>query len=112
MTRPRAGFASRALLLTLLLAALVWLGLPPTPAGPAIEWRSDLEPALADARALGRPAVLSFHAAWCSICRKLDARTLRAPEVAAELGRFVRVRLDAGAGDAASSALLERYDVQ
>jgi hypothetical protein len=88
------------------LGALLYLELPETPAGPPLEWRSDLEAALAEAA-----AILSFHAVWCSVCKKLDARSLRDPEVAAELERFVRVRIDASSSDRPTSDLLARFDV-
>jgi thiol:disulfide interchange protein DsbD len=114
LSRAAGGPArsSRTAILLCFLAALVYLELPWPPAGPSLEWRSDLEAALAEAAAEGRPAVLSFHAAWCSVCRKLDARSLRDPEVAAELERFVRVRIDASSSDAATADLLGRFDVQ
>jgi thiol-disulfide isomerase/thioredoxin len=109
------GGPVRALRWTVLfcfLAALLYLELPGYAAGPPIEWRSDLEAALAEAAAESRPAVLSFHAAWCPVCRKLDARSLRAPQVAAELERFVRVRVDASGADPTTAKLLERFDVR
>jgi thiol:disulfide interchange protein DsbD len=107
----RPARSLRAIALLCFLGALLYLELPETPAGPPLEWRSDLEAALAEAAAERRPAILSFYAVWCSVCRKLDARSLRAPEVAAELERFVRVRVDASSRDRPTSDLLARFGV-
>ncbi len=107
----RPARSLRGIALLCFLGALLYLELPETPAGPPLEWRSDLEAALAEAAAERRPAIVSFHAVWCSVCKKLDARSLRAPQVAAELERFVRVRVDASSSDAPTSDLLARFDV-
>jgi thiol:disulfide interchange protein DsbD len=107
----RPARARHALVLLALLAALAYLQSPPTPAGPPVAWRSDLESALAEAASAGRPAVLSFHAVWCSVCWRLDARSLRAPAVAAELERFERIRVDASGAEAATGELLSRFGV-
>jgi thiol:disulfide interchange protein DsbD len=113
LSHPPGGPARslRPIALLSFLAAFLWLQLPVSPAGPPVEWRTDLETALDEAAAEGRPAILSFHARWCSVCRRLDARSLRAPEVAAELERFVRVRVDASASNEATAELLRRFDV-
>lgn len=85
--------------------------LPPRAAGPALEWRDDLEAALADARAAGRYAVVDFHADWCLACRELDLRTLRHPAVARLLSECVRVRVDASRTSEPVQALFERFGV-
>jgi thiol:disulfide interchange protein DsbD len=103
---------SRLAVLLLSLAALLYLNTPSPPAGPPLEWRSDLEAALLQAAERGQPVILSFHAAWCSVCRKLDERSLRSPRVAEKLEGFVRVRVDAGGSDRATLELLERFGVR
>jgi thiol:disulfide interchange protein DsbD len=96
----------------LLLAAGVALAeLPPPAAGPALAWRTDLEASLGAARAEHRPVLVSFHADWCSVCTRLDRRTLRHPDVAAELDRFVRVRVDVSERGPRSEALMGRFGV-
>jgi thiol:disulfide interchange protein DsbD len=52
---------------------------------------------------------VSFHAPWCSACRKLDQRTLRHPSVASELERFVRVRVDTS--EPGSRPTMQRFGV-
>jgi thiol:disulfide interchange protein DsbD len=102
---------SRVLLVLAVGLALALAEVPWGAAGPPLDWRTDLESALGEARHDARPAMISFHANWCSICDRLDRRTLRKPEVAAELERFVIVRVDASRLDATSQALLERFGV-
>jgi thiol:disulfide interchange protein DsbD len=101
---PAAALAAIALL------QVPW-EVPGRPAGPELSWRADLEPALAEAAAEGRPAILSFHARWCSTCKRLDRRTLRDPRVARELDRFVRVRVDATAMSPELEGVLARWGV-
>ncbi len=102
---------SRLILVLAAALALVLSELPWRSAGPPLDWQTDVEAALADARRRERPALISFHADWCSICKRLDPQTLRAPEVAAELERFVIVRVDATKLDPATQELLNRFNV-
>ncbi|NRA01520.1 MAG: thioredoxin family protein [Myxococcales bacterium] len=103
----------RSRLLWVLAAAFALsLGDLPWPsAGPPLDWQTDLDAALADARRSARPALISFHADWCSICKRLDRHSLRAPEIAAELERFVIVRVDATKLDPGTQELLTRFGV-
>ena len=41
-----------------------------------------------------RPLVITFHAPWCSWCRKMEVDTFRAPEVTALADKFLWVRID------------------
>lgn len=99
----------RAIAIVIVAGTLALAELPEPAAGPEVEWRVDLDAALRDAAAAARPAALSFHATWCSICDRLDRRTLRAPEVARELERFERIRVDASRMTPDTEALMERY---
>ena len=67
---------------------------------------ADLECELAAAAAAGRPALVDFYADWCVTCRELEAFTFPHPEVRARLERFVLLRADVTANDAADRALL------
>lgn len=59
-------------------------------------WRTDFEAGLAAAGAGGRPAFVTFEAAWCSWCQQYSRDTLAAPAVREVLQRdFVRVAVDA-----------------
>lgn len=91
-----------------------WLvAVPPVPAGAeAIQWREDFEPAIAEARAAGRPYMIDFGADWCGACGELERNTFTNPEVAAEAARFVNIHVDMSAHSVtpASRALLASYD--
>lgn len=110
---PAAGrsWLRRGIGFLALSAVIVWSQLPPRAAGPPLVWESDLEAGLAAARAAGRPALLNFWADWCPHCRRLDLRTLRDPAVAAELDRFVLVRIDVSAWDARALQVMDRFGV-
>jgi thiol:disulfide interchange protein DsbD len=91
-----------------------WLvAVPPIPAGAAaIEWREDFEPAIAEARAAGRPYMIDFGADWCGACGELERHTFTDPAVAAEAARFVNIHVDMSASTVtpASRALLASYE--
>jgi thiol:disulfide interchange protein len=56
-------------------------------------WYADEATAVALAREEQRPLFVDFSAAWCNACKELETRTY--PAVAAELHRFVLLRIDA-----------------
>jgi thioredoxin-related protein len=93
MTRPpvRRTPALAALAVALLAAAL------PAAAAPepgAAVWRTELEPALAEARRSGRPLLVDLYAEWCTWCHRLDREVFSTPRFA-ELARdFVLLRVD------------------
>ncbi|HEY3494536.1 MAG TPA: cytochrome c biogenesis protein CcdA [Polyangiaceae bacterium] len=75
-----------------LFALVLGMGKPTT----TLAWeKGDIE--LARQRALreNRPLLVDFTAAWCGACKELDKITFAAPEVRAEMGRFVAVKVDA-----------------
>lgn len=65
-----------------------------TLSAPEIRWRSDVEAALGEARAAGRPAILDAGAQWCAACKELEHVTFTAPEVIAALQGHVAIRVD------------------
>ena len=91
-----------------------WLvAVPPIPAGAAaISWREDFEPAIAEARAAGRPYMIDFGADWCGACGELERNTFTDPAVTAETARFVNIHVDMSASTVtpASRALLASYN--
>jgi thiol:disulfide interchange protein DsbD len=91
----------------LLLGALVTSGLilPPIaewlPAGTTqsgasetslIDWQTDLEKGLREARAAGKPVLIDTWATWCVNCRVLDKKTFHNAEVAEEATRFLAIK--------------------
>jgi thiol:disulfide interchange protein DsbD len=69
-----------------------------------------LDQELAEARTDGKPVMLDFSADWCVECRVMDA-VLRKPEVRERLQDFRMVRADVTAVDAASRALMQRFEI-
>jgi thiol:disulfide interchange protein DsbD len=67
----------------------------------------DLDRELAKAGALGKPVMLDFYADWCVTCKELERYTFSDPAVIAELGRFVLLKADVTANDAADQALMQ-----
>lgn len=73
--------------------ALGILRVPRTAESP-IAWRTDIEAALAEARASGRPAIVDTGANWCAACKKLEEKTFTDADVAAALAGHVAIRVD------------------
>lgn len=67
---------------------------------------------LALARQRQQPVVIDFYADWCVTCHELEKSVFSDPAVIEELGRFVRLRVDATDMMApAVQEVLQRYDV-
>lgn len=83
------------------------------PVHPAalLPWRSDVEAALADARAAGRFAVVDFTADWCLACQELERVTFRDPEVSQLLATAERIRIDATRMSDTVESLFARFGV-
>jgi thiol:disulfide interchange protein DsbD len=77
-----------------LFAVLAWVL---TPAG-SLEWREDIESALAEARQERRPYIVDFGASWCQACGELERNTFSDPRVMREGSRFVAVHVDLSPG--------------
>jgi thiol:disulfide interchange protein DsbD len=72
---------------------------------------ADLERAVADASAAGRPVMLDFYADWCVSCKEMEHLTFTDPGVQTELARAVLLQADVTANDAEDQALLQRFGI-
>ncbi|MGZ8832257.1 MAG: cytochrome c biogenesis protein CcdA [Thermoanaerobaculia bacterium] len=110
ISRGAAGRAMRLACASLLLVAGVAFAIP-THGSATVEWTRYDAKALDAARTAGKPALVDFTADWCIPCKELDARTFSDPRVAAELGRFARIKADVTTQSDANTALLKQYGV-
>jgi thiol:disulfide interchange protein DsbD len=82
------------------------------PGGEPIAWSSQLDEALARARAEGRPVMIDFSADWCLGCKDLDDQTFVDERVRAEARRFVSVKLAEEEHEETIEAVWDRYGVR
>jgi YHS domain-containing protein len=62
--------------------------------GPAFLWRTDLEAAMAEARATGKSLWLQFTGPWCGFCRRMESEVFPAQPVASLVReRFIPVQV-------------------
>ena len=61
--------------------------------GHEIDWETDLEKGLAQAKAEGRPVFIDTWATWCANCRVLEKKTFSHPDVVKEANRFLSIRV-------------------
>ena len=102
--------ASRSIIVVpalLIGAALAWSA-EPSPAAPAIEWRTRLDKAMDLARQDGKPLLLDFTASWCPACREMERRLWSRPDVVTLSDKFVCVKVDVDR----SPELAQRYRTQ
>ncbi|MEO0615702.1 MAG: protein-disulfide reductase DsbD [Pseudomonadota bacterium] len=69
----------------------------------------DLDRAVADASANGRPVMLDFYADWCPSCKEMEKYTFTDAQVGDVLSNTILLQADVTANDAADKALLDRF---
>lgn len=80
------------------------------PPASAVAWRTDLDAALAESKASGKPLLLDFGASWCPPCLVMEHEVWPDKGVGAVVeGRYIAVRLDVD--DPKAGPLAARYDV-
>lgn len=83
------------------------------PKPPAVlTWVSNEPAAVAQSKAERRPMLVQVDASWCAACNRMLTETFRDPQVQAQAGRFVALRIDAtNEDDPQLNAVLAKYEV-
>lgn len=128
---PRTGpwmKAVKALFGVLMLGMAVWVARPAWPylqslvgMAPAVSAHhsvlpfervrtvAELDAALAQAKAQGKPVMLDFYADWCTSCLEMEHETFSDPQVQARLKGAVLLQADVTVNTADDRALLQRF---
>lgn len=85
--------------------------LRPTPLVSLVAWRTDLDAALAEAKAKNLPLLVDFAAEWCTACHEIDRTVFHDARFVEKVKRFVPLRLDVTAETPANEAKLKRFEV-
>jgi thiol:disulfide interchange protein DsbD len=72
---------------------------------------ADLEQAVAQASAAGKPAMLDFYADWCVECIRMERNTFPEPGVQALLEQLQPLQADVTANDAVDQELMQRFGI-
>ncbi len=77
----------------------------------AIKSSTDLNRAIAEANAQGKPVMLDFYADWCVSCKEMERYTFSDPKVVQALSRFVVLQANVTTNDDTDKALMKRFDI-
>ncbi len=73
---------------------------------------ADLDQAVAEAEAQGKPVMLDFYADWCVSCKEMERYTFPDPAVQQAMQRYMLLQADVTANDAEDKALMqERFGI-
>jgi thiol:disulfide interchange protein DsbD len=72
---------------------------------------ADLEQAVAQANASGKPAMLDFYADWCVECIRMERNTFPVPQVQALLGQVQPLQADVTANDDTDQVLMKKFGI-
>ena len=72
---------------------------------------AELDAALAEARKMGRPAMLDFYADWCVSCKEMEHLTFSEAPVQAKLANAVLLKADVTKNNADDRELLKRFQL-
>ena len=74
-------------------------------------WHKHLGPALAEAKAEGKPVLIDFWATWCKNCLVMNETTFKDEAVLTKLDGYVKVKYQAeNPGESPHAELLDRFD--
>ena len=93
-----------------------WLGMEVTQSAhrsvlpfQMVRTEAELDAALSQAVAQGRPVMLDFYADWCTACIEMEVRTFADPQVQARLRGAVLLQVDVTRNSRDDRALLKRF---
>lgn len=80
---------------------------------PAIGGKTvaEVQQAISEANAQGKPVMVDFYADWCTSCQEMEATTLQDPRIRVALNDFVIIKVDITENNADNRALLHYFNV-